>query len=258
MVRSEALQNVTVPRPTLRGVVTVPLRLRTYGVLVYLALAFPLGIAYFVGVVVGLSVGLGLSILLVGVPILLATVGAVVVVATGERLLAQRLLGADIPAPDWQVLHASGLRDRTVALVTDLAVWGALLFVVSKLAVGIAGFTLLVVVFSFAGSLLATPWYYDSPGASVGLILPEPITRELSVVVPWEQFEVGLSFVVRVTSWEVTTLPEAVLASVVGLVVLLAGLNLTNALGWLCARWAELTLNPATATNRTVTAEGTE
>ena len=223
-------------------VLSAPFRARTYAALLYLALAFPLGIAYFVCTVVGLSLGLGLSVLLVGVPILVATVGGVVLVSIGERALARTLLGAEIDPPSWKVTEASGAVDGAVAVVTDLAVWGALAFVLSKLIVGVVGFTVITVVLSVGGSLLATPLYYDAPGASVGLILPEPIRRELSLVVPWEQFEVGVSFILRLTSWEVSTLPGALVMSLVGVAAFVVGLNALNAVAWVCARWAELTL----------------
>ncbi|MEZ3164306.1 sensor domain-containing protein [Halorubrum sp. RMP-47] len=242
MALSDALSNPPASRRVAAAALRTPFRVRTYAAAVYLALSFPLGIAYFVCTVVGLSLGLSLSVLLVGVPILAATLGGVVLVSVGERVLARRLLGADVDAPSWKVTEASGVADRILAVVTDLAVWGALVFVLSKLVVGVAGFTLLTVVLSVGGSLLATPLYYDTPGATVGLILPEPIRRELSLVVPWEQFEVGVSFIVRLTSWEVSTLPGALLMSLLGVGVFLLGLNVLSAAGWLCARWAELTL----------------
>jgi len=224
------------------AVLSAPFRARTYAAALYLVLAFPAGIAYFVCTVVGLSLGLGLSVLLVGVPILAATLGGVVLVSIGERALARTLLGAEIDPPSWKVREASGAVDGAIAVVTDLAVWGALAFVLSKLVVGVVGFTLITVVLSVGGSLLATPLYYDAPGTSVGIILPEPIRRELSLVVPWEQFEVGVSFILRLTSWEVSTLPGALAMSLVGVAAFVVGLNVVNAAGWLCARWAELTL----------------
>jgi hypothetical protein len=49
-------------------------RSETYRNLGYDLLAFPLGIAYFVFLVTGLSVGVGLVIIWVGVPILLGVV----------------------------------------------------------------------------------------------------------------------------------------------------------------------------------------
>ncbi|MDB2260164.1 sensor domain-containing protein [Halorubrum ezzemoulense] len=247
MALSDALSDPPANRRVAEAVLSAPFRIRTYAAAAYLALSFPLGIAYFVCTAVGLSLGVSLSVLLVGVPILAATLGGVVLVSIGERVLARRLLGADIADPSWKVTEASGIADRALAAATDLAVWGALLFVLSKLIIGVAGFTLLTVVLSVGASLLAAPLYYDAPGASVGLILPEPIRRELSLVVPWEQFEVGVSFIVRLTSWEVSTLPGALLMSLFGVLAALVGLNVVSAAGWLCARWAEFALGAGTS-----------
>lgn len=244
MALSDPLSRVSVARPSVRRVLLVPFRRRTYAVLLYLALAFPLGIAYFVGTVVGLSLGISLSVLLVGIPIIAVTLGGVVLVAAGERVLARTLLDADIPDPSWGLSEVSGLRDRTMTLLTDPVLWGSFVFVISKLVVGVAAFTVLTVVFSVSLSLLAAPLYYDVPGASVGVSLSEPIQRELSLVVPWERFEVGISFLVRLTSWEASTLLGATVLSIVGAFLLVLGLNIVTAGGWICARWAELTLNP--------------
>ena len=91
-----------------------PFRPRTYAAAVYLALAFPLGIAYFVGTVVGISHGLGLSILVVGVPILAATLGGVVAVSIGERALAEGLLASPPSVPRYEPLKP---RPRSVSTV---------------------------------------------------------------------------------------------------------------------------------------------
>ena len=242
MALSDQVSDISTTLPPVRQLLLVPFQLRTYEVLLYLALAFPLGIGYFVGTVVGLSLGISLSVFLIGLPILAATLGGVVLVAAAERVMARRLLGADIRTPSWGLSEASRLRDQVVTVLTAPVLWGSLIFVLSKLAVGVAAFTVIVVVLSLGLSLLGAPLYYDMPGASVGLFLPEPIRRELSLVVPWEQFEVGISFIVRLTSWEVSTLPGALLLSVFGGFVLLLGLNILSAGGWICARWAELTL----------------
>ena len=87
-------------RPTvhhLRSFVAVPLRPQTYLNLLYLALAFPLGVLYFVIFVVGFSLGISLTILVIGIPLLLLVVAGALVVATFERWLARVLLGVEFP-----------------------------------------------------------------------------------------------------------------------------------------------------------------
>ena len=59
-------------------------------------LAFPLGLFYFIFLVVGLSLGLGLLVVWVGIPILLVVAGAWWLFGSFERLQARYLLEADV------------------------------------------------------------------------------------------------------------------------------------------------------------------
>jgi len=76
------------------GVVVRP---RTWLNVLFQWLAFPLGLFYFVFLSVGLSVGLGLVIIWVGIPILLVVAGAWWLFGAFERVQARYLLGADVP-----------------------------------------------------------------------------------------------------------------------------------------------------------------
>jgi hypothetical protein len=228
--------------PSLRSVVTAPFRRQTYGNLVYLTLAFPLGIAYFVFVSVGLSLSVGLSILLIGVPLFLAVLLLTMALVTAERWLANVLLGVDVDAPDWRVADRDGPVDGAKLLVLDPAVWLGLLFLATKLLVGVAAFTLLMMLLVPTLALVATPLYFDTPGVQVGVFLPTDVTRELSLYVPWNELLVGVSFVVRFTSWQVTTLGEAFAVSALGLVAFVLALNVLNGAAWLSGQWARLVL----------------
>jgi hypothetical protein len=231
-----------VPRPSLRTVATAPFRPRTYGNLLYLGLAFPLGIAYVVFLGVGLGLSVGLAVLVVGVPLFLVVLLATAALVAAERRLASVLLGVDLDPPDWRFREREGAVDRATALVVDPAVWLGLLFLATKLAVGVAGFVLLLTLLVPSVVLLATPLYYDTPGVRVGIFLPTDVTRELSLYVPWNELLVGVSFVIRLTSWQVTSLGGALAMSALGLVALALSLNVLNGVAWLCGRWARLVL----------------
>src|SRR4030095_2034841 len=71
---------------------------RSYLNLLYVWLAFPLGLAYFILLVTGFSVGIGLGILWIGLGILFALMLAVWGLEGLERILAIGLLGAAVPA----------------------------------------------------------------------------------------------------------------------------------------------------------------
>jgi hypothetical protein len=242
MTDAAARLRSSVSRPSLRRVAAAPLRPRTYGNLLYLALAFPLGLAYVVFLAVGLSLSAGLAVLLVGVPLFAAVLLAAVALVAVERRLAVGLLGTDLDPSGWRFRDHDGVLDRVRALVLDPAVWLGVLFLGTRLLVGTVAFVLLLTLLVPSLVLVATPLYYDVPGVRVGVFLPTEVSRELSLYVPWNELLVGVSFVVRLTSWQVTTLVEALAMSVLGVLALVLSLNVLNGLAGLCGRWARLTL----------------
>ena len=72
---------------------------QTWRNLLYLFISFPLGLIYFVVTVVLLSVGAGLTVILVGVPILILAFTLVRGFVLAERALLRMLLDAVVPEP---------------------------------------------------------------------------------------------------------------------------------------------------------------
>jgi len=123
----------------------------------YLLLALPLGTAYFVGLVTGVSVGIGLVVVWVGVLILLAMAVLWRGLARFERLLAVSLLGASIdPAPP-AVPPAEGIWNRVKALISDPFTWRSLVWLMLRFPLGVAAFVVIVVFVSLAVAGLASP-----------------------------------------------------------------------------------------------------
>ena len=163
-------------RPTeiadaLRRFFGVAFRFQTYRNLIYLALAFPLGLFYFLGVAIGFSFGVGLFITWIGLPILVVTIAGATVIAGFEAELARRLLGVDVPLPEV-------LRETSVERITDpeggfLAglkrllvaptTWSSVLLVLLKFGFGILAFVALVTAGSIGASMLVAPIFYDNP-----------------------------------------------------------------------------------------------
>lgn len=67
--------------------------------LVYLLLALPLGILYFVILVTGYALGAGLTIALVGVPILVTMIFVTYLLGDLDRAMTSKLLGVKIAKP---------------------------------------------------------------------------------------------------------------------------------------------------------------
>lgn len=201
-----------------------PFRAQTYRSLAYLALAFPLGLAYFVGLTVGGSLGLGLFITVVGIPILIATLAGATVIAGFEAYLAKHLLGVEANSPelvrefdagDEAALPGDGMVDSTKRLVTAPSTWKSVVLLLTKLVFGTVSFVSLTVMGALGSVMLAAPFVYDGTPGWVG--------------VTEAQYGIG--------SWTVETLPEAVAVAAAGVVFVFVALNLLNGFAALQARY---------------------
>lgn len=179
---------------------TAPIEVRTYTNLLYLALSFPLGLFYFVFLIVGLATGFGLTIIWIGLPILAVVFAASFGMAALERRLAIHLLGARVPpmAPP-RTGAPEGLWKMVQEFLANPVTWKGMGFLFLKFPFGIFTFTLTVALTSLSLGLLLAP-----------------------VIYPWTDMFVWF--------WVVDTLGEALLVSAFGVVTLLVSLNLFNVL----------------------------
>jgi len=199
------------PRSAIERFFRAPFEARTYGNLLFLALAFPLGLAYFIFLVVGLALGLGLTIVWVGLPILALVLLGSWGLAAMERQMAIHLLGADVPpmapmASLASIAPASGANQPTAlqrarAFVSNPVTWKGLGYLAVKFPLGLATFVLMVTALAVSGGLIASPLLYD-----------------------FGQVQLGV--------WQVDTLPEALGVSLLGLVCGLVTLNLLNGIAF--------------------------
>lgn len=221
-------------------VLGVPFRGQTYRNLCYLALAFPLGVAYVVLFSLGLGFGVALSFVVVGVPILLATLALAVGVAGVERWLATLLLDVEVPPrrrPD-----ADSPVERVRALVTARGTWAALAYAVTKIVFGTAAFVLVMSCLVTAVGMLAVPLAYDQPGVYVGVVTDAPVSYHPALYVGWDRLLVGVETVVTVSAWRVTNLGEALAVAGVGACLAVVTLHLLNALAWVSGQYTRLLL----------------
>jgi len=133
---------------------------QTYGSLGYLLVGLPLGIFGFTVLVTGFSLGLGLIVTLVGIPVLVATLLFVRAYAALERRLAWSWLEAPMPRTTTMALRGgiSGVFwARLGSLVGSRRTWREVGFVVLRLPLGIAGFAVAVTIVSLMVVGLAQP-----------------------------------------------------------------------------------------------------
>jgi len=177
----------------------------------YQLLAFPLGLAYFVFLVVALSVGISLTIVMIGIPLLIVSMLFWRLLARFERLQARGLLGARVPSgpPLWR--SEQGFWQNIKDLVGGAATWLDFVFLLLKFPVGIVSFVLSVTGLSIVVAFIGAPFM--------------------------QQFGWFTIAGERVDSW-----PLALALVPVGILALFVWLHVMNAWGYVSARLAEALL----------------
>lgn len=206
--------------PVALRVVAPFLDLRTWGSVVYLWLGFPLGLLWFIGMVVGFSVGVPLTILWIGFAILAATLAGVWLAEGLERQLAIHLLGAAVPA---RLALSSGDKPAGVRQVLgSSALWKGMLFLLLRFPLGLATWIFSVVSFVVSFTFVVAPWVELSGW------------EDLDLVVDLDRF-----------FWAIDSPGELWLLSLIGLLLLIATFHAHRALGFAWARLAEWLLGGA-------------
>lgn len=186
----------------------IPIDPMTYRSLVYLILAIPMGIAYFVLLVVGFSLSLGLLVLLVGPVVFVATLFAIIALVWFDGLLTEVVLNSRVdPALPSTESPKAFLKET----VFGAATWKGIIYLGWKIILGFVAFVLLVVGFSVGISFLLTPLYYSQylTIASFG----DPVI--------------------------INTFPRAMVVAVIGLASLYLTLVVVHVLGMVAGRIAE-------------------
>jgi hypothetical protein len=138
-----------------------PFRLRTYTNLLYLLLAFPLGLAYFIFLIVGLSLGFGLTLIWIGIPLLALVFAGSRAFAACERQAAILLLGAAVPPmapmPPPPGAAARTIWQRTGDFFGNPVTWKGMGFLLIKLPLGVVSFVAIVGLLSVSAAFLLAP-----------------------------------------------------------------------------------------------------
>lgn len=136
------------------GVIADP---RAWGALFYLLFGLVTGIAYFTWVVAGLSISMGLSVLIVGLPFIVLFFGSVRGLALLEGRLVETLLGVRMPRRPPYPPKDMTLFQRIGAMFTDPRSWSSMLYALLLLPLGIFYFTLVVTGLAVSLSFAAAP-----------------------------------------------------------------------------------------------------
>jgi len=115
---------------------------RAYASLFYMVLALATGIFYFTWVVAGFSTAAGLSVTIVGIPLLILFFGSVRVLSLVEGRIVEVMLGERMPRRPLYSVRGRSIWQRIGDMFTDPRTWSTLLYMVLMLPLGIAYFTL--------------------------------------------------------------------------------------------------------------------
>jgi hypothetical protein len=163
---------------------------RAYVSLFFMFFSLVTGCFYFTFAVTGLSLSLGLAILVIGLPVFLAFVGITRVISLGEGRLLEAVSGERMPRRPVHPGSPDGLVARILEMLKDVQTWTTLIYLVVMLPLGIVYFVTAVtgltvaVTFLFlpvvgiaqrlgwvvsenTGPLLFSPAWIDTPGGWV-------------------------------------------------------------------------------------------
>lgn len=153
------------------GVVADP---RAYGALFYLFASLLLGILYFTFATTGLSLSLGLIILIIGLPFVVGFLIATRGIAVLEGRIVEALLGVRMPRRPVFVRKGLPWQRQIKMLFSDRSTWTAILYFVLMCPLGIVYFTLAITLLAVSIAFSAAPLFflvlgmplYQSPGGA--------------------------------------------------------------------------------------------
>ena len=147
---------------------------RAYASLFYMLLSLATGIFYFTWAVTGISLSIGLSVLIFGIAFAVLFFGTVRVLSLVEGRIIEVMLGERMPRRPVYAERSKPLKERIKEMFTDARTWSTLLYMLLMLPLGILYFTIAVTGISVSLALMAAPImeilaYYDVIGGGIYL-----------------------------------------------------------------------------------------
>jgi uncharacterized membrane protein len=136
------------------GVLTDP---RAYAALFYMLLSLGTGIFYFVWTITGLSLSLGLIVLIIGIPFTILFFGSVRALALVEGRLVEVMLDVRMPRRPLYTEIGLPIRSRIKTFFTDPRSWSTLIYMLLMLPLGVLYFVVGIVGLSFVVALIFGP-----------------------------------------------------------------------------------------------------
>ncbi len=129
-----------------------------WGALFYMLLSLATGITYFTIVVTGVSLSVGLSILIIGIPLALLFLAVVRAVSLVEGRIVEGLLGERMPRRPRTVGIEGSIWERIKGWLSDHRTWTTMLYMAIQLMLGIVYFTVVVTAVAVSAAIAVAPF----------------------------------------------------------------------------------------------------
>lgn len=188
--------------------------------LLYVLLSFPLSIFYFVFLVTGLTTGIPLIIIWIGIPLLVLVGIGWWLLAALERQMAIHWLKEDIPPMTLPPTEGADLVTRFRDYFTNIVTWKSLVYLFGKFPLGILNFIVWVTMVAFTLTFLGMPFFYQFFGSIIPVVV---------------DFGGGMF-------WYIDSLSDALIASVFGIFLWPVTLHILNGVAWVNGKFAKVML----------------
>jgi hypothetical protein len=149
---------------------------RAYLSLLYMLLALFTGVVYFTFAVTGLSLSLGLAILIIGIPVFLLFIGIARVLALAEGRLVESMLGTRMPRRPVYPARNTPFFTRILDMLKDRRTWTTLLYQLLMLPLGVGYFSFAVIGLVLSIALIVVPFVLL--GYHAGVVQIDDLTVE--------------------------------------------------------------------------------
>lgn len=166
-----------------------PIEARSWRELGYVMLSLPLGIAMFTYAVTMFSLGAGLLVTFLGVPVLAGALAGCRGFGSLERARARRLLGVEVAAPEPLRMRKPGPMAWMGAVLKSGASWRHLLYAVVQFPWSVFSFVVALNFWAYGWALLTYPlwfWVFPMYGGQDGLQLYGDDTHSVYLNNPFE------------------------------------------------------------------------
>lgn len=186
---------------------------RSYLRAIHLLAMFPLGLAYFVGLVVSLSVGGVLVWTFVGVIILIVALFLTRWAGDAEAWLVSKVTRIELKRPPTAIESGLSAREQVWTRLIDPTTWTGVVYLFAQFPIGIATFAGLVAAGAISGAFVSAPVVTAVSNADLNLF-----------------------------GWHVDTWEEGFVLVPLGLLLFLTTVHLVNVVSAIHAWWARLML----------------